>query len=188
VGGNNPHFLYRVNYIDTGGGVKTTAKQHLDAVAQERREKAGNNNDGGDGNRRGSVDYYKLLPDNKRSLYMKLRSARIAVSYDNNNWDTRFSIARDKDLYNIVMQDGDITVETIRNNNDVDSRVHPFAESLLNYFSMKDDELENLLKKYKAEMESKKRQAIEAKIKNRDFWRAESLPLIRDRDILMRWL
>jgi hypothetical protein len=63
VCGNNPHFLYRIHYIDTGGGVKTTAKQHLDAVAQEGSEKAGNNNDGGDGNRRGSVDYYKLLPD-----------------------------------------------------------------------------------------------------------------------------
>jgi hypothetical protein len=133
VCGNNPHFLYRVHYIDTGGGVKITAKQHLYAVAQEGSEKAGNNNDGGDGN--------------------------------HNNWETRFSIARDKDLYNIVMQDGDITVETIRNNNDVDSRVHPFAEFLLNYFSMKDDELENLLKKYKVEMESKKRQAIEASMK-----------------------
>jgi hypothetical protein len=33
----------------------------------------------------------------------------------------------------------------------------------------------------------KKRRKNWKKSKNRDFWRAESLPLIRDRDILMRW-
>ena len=91
------------------------------------------------------MDYYKLLPDGKRSLYTKLRNARAAVSYDNNNWDTRFSITRDKDLYSIIMQEGDITVEAIKNNPDVDSRVHPFAEALIKYFNMKDDELGNIV-------------------------------------------
>ncbi|MDR0618673.1 MAG: hypothetical protein LBG17_02115 [Bacteroidales bacterium] len=164
VNGNNAYFLYRVHYINTGDGVRTTPGQHKDSLSRERNKKTGDN-DSNDGTRKGGVDYYKLVSDEKRSAYMKLRSARAAVSYDNNNWDTRFSIARDKDLYGIVMKEGDITVEAIKNNPDVDSRVHPFAEALVKYFNMRDDELGKLVDGFKAEMDDKKRQAIEMSVR-----------------------
>jgi hypothetical protein len=69
--------------------------------------------------------------------------------------NTRFSITRNKDLYGIVMSGGDITIEAIKNNPDVDSRVHPFAEALVKYFNMKDDELGKPVDGFKAEMEDK---------------------------------